>query len=414
MEEITKGKSPFYPGQPVPVELFVGRADQIERIMRRGVGQVSQGKPVAVYVQGEYGIGKSSIAGFTQRLAEKEYGVHGIYATLGGVKDITDVVKAVLEATLRSGAFNPTRSEKLRNWLAKYIGEQKLFGFTINAEALKRDAPNFSTPFGMLDFLSQVIERLKDTGVKGIFLVLDEINGITGDHQFSHLIKGIIDTNALAPTPVPLLLMICGVEERRQEMILKHRPIERIFDIVEIDALNEEEMQEFFQRAFSSVNISIENSAMSFLTHFSAGFPKIMHLVGDAAYWIDKDNKISDEDATSAIIMAAEDVGSKYVDQQVYRALKSKDYQSILSKIARFGPAEMKFTKDKVASKLTEIEESKFSNFLQRMMKLKVIRKGEIRGEYIFNNRMVRLYIWLESSRKVAKNKSNAEFSKNN
>ena len=31
------------------------------------------------------------------------------------------------------------------------------------------------------------------------------------------------------------------------------------------------------------------------------------------------------------------------------------------------------------------------------MLKLKVFRKGDIRGEYIFNNRMVRLYIWLKN-----------------
>lgn len=64
MAEMTKGKSPFYPGQPVPVELFAGRTMQIERVMSRGVGQVSAGKPVAMFIQGEYGIGKSSIAGF--------------------------------------------------------------------------------------------------------------------------------------------------------------------------------------------------------------------------------------------------------------------------------------------------------------------------------------------------------------
>jgi hypothetical protein len=400
MEEVQKGKSPFYPGQPVPVELFVGRKKQIDRIMTRGVGQVSAGKPIAIFVQGEYGIGKSSIGGFTQRLAEKDYGLHGIYATLGGARNLDDVSKAILEATIQSGAFYPTRSEKVKDWLAKYIGEQKLFGLTLNAEALKKDAPNFSTPFGMLGFLTGAKEHLEDTEVKGIFLVLDEINGITADPQFSHFIKGIVDTNALSNLPLPLLLMICGVEERRREMIQKHQPIERIFDIVEIDPLNEEEMKEFFQRAFTTVNMTVEPGAMSMLTLYSAGFPKIMHLVGDAAYWIDKDNIIGDEDATLAVIAAAEDVGNKYVEQQVYKALKSKDYQSILTKIAKMGPSEMSFTKDQVASGLTESEKGKFNNFLQRMVKLKVIRRGDIRGEYVFNNRMVRLYIWLESLKK--------------
>lgn len=402
MEEMSKGKSPFYPGQPVPVELFVGRANQIDRIMQRGVGQVAAGKPVSIYIQGEYGIGKSSIASLTQYLAERDHGLHGIYATLGGAKDTIDVARAVLEATIRSGAFDPTRSGKIKNWLAKYVGEQKLFGFTFNMEVLKEDAPNLSSTMGMLDFLAETRERLKDSGVKGIFLILDEINGITSNPQFSHFIKGLVDTNALSRSPLPLLLMICGVEERRREMIQKHQPIERIFDVINIDVMTDNEMEDFFNRAFSSVQMSIEPDAMWGLKHYSAGFPKIMHLVGDAAYWIDKDGIIDEEEAVLAVLSAAEDVGHKYVDQQVYKALRSKDYHSILKKIAGIGPSSMIIKKIEVAAGLEASERGKLDNFLQSMKKLNVIRLGDVRGEWVFNHRMVRLYIWLNS---VTKNR---------
>ena len=397
MPEISKGRSPFYPGMPVPVELFVGRTAQIERIMTRGVAQVAAGKPVAVYVQGEYGIGKSSIAGYVHWLAEREHGLHAIYAPLGSAETLDDVGAAILEATVRSGAFDPKRSEKVRNWLAKYIGEQSLFGFTVHAEALKRDAPSITT--GMLPFFTEAKERLKETGVRGIFLVLDEINGITSNPRFAHFIKGIVDTNAMSREPLPLLLMLCGVEERRREMIHHHQPVDRIFDVVEIGAMDENETLLFFQRAFESVQTTIDDGVMGILTHYSAGFPKIMHLVGDAAYWIDKDGVISLDEAYQAVLMAADDVGKKYVDQQVYRALRSKDYHSILRKISATG-LDMTFQRVEVAKGLTEAERRKLDNFLRTMRKLNVIRLGDIQGEYIFNMRMVRLYIWLQSLRK--------------
>jgi len=85
------------------------------------------------------------------------------------------------------------------------------------------------------------------------------------------------------------------------------------------------------------------------------------------------------------------------VDQQVYKTLRSPDYHSILKKIAQLSPSEMAFQKQKVEQGLTETEKRKFDNFLQKMKKLKVLRSGEVRGEYIFNVRMVRLYIWLQS-----------------
>lgn len=400
MAELVKSKSPFYPGQPVPVELFVGRSAQIDRIMARGVGQVAAGKPVAMYVQGAYGIGKSSIAGFAQWLAEKDHGLHGVYAPLGGASALPDVASAVLAAILRSGAFDPKRSERVRGWLAKYIGRQELFGFTVNMDALKQDAPNLSTPFGMLGFFAETVKRLKDLGVKGVFLVLDEINGVTADERFAHFIKGLVETNAMSRDPLPLLLMLCGVEERRREMIQKHQPIDRIFDVVTIESMTKNEMEEFFNRAFASVEMKVEAEAMRLLTHYSAGFPKIMHVVGDVAYWTDKDGIVDKEDALQAVVLAADEIGKKYVDQQVYRALRSPDYHSILEKIAKIGPDVMSFTKTQVGAGLTESEKRKFTNFLQKMKKLNVLRSGDVEGEYMFNLQMVRLYLWLESGRK--------------
>jgi len=57
----------------------------------------------------------------------------------------------------------------------------------------------------------------------------------------------------------------------------------------------------------------------------------------------------------------------------------------------------MTFMKGDVAAGLTESEKKKFNNFLQKMKTLKVLRSGETQGEYVFNMRMVRLYIWLQS-----------------
>ena len=366
--------------------------------MQRGVGQVEAGKPVAIYVEGEYGIGKSSIAGFVQWLAEREHGLHGIYAPLGSAETLEDVGAAVLEGTLRSGAFDPQRSEKVRNWLAKYIGEQSLFGVTVHAETLKKDAPTITS--GMLPFLGEVVERLRDTGVKGIFVVLDEINGIAANPKFAHFIKGIVDTNAMSRQPLPLLLMLCGVEECRREMIRNHQPVDRIFDVVQIEPMSREEMRTFFEKAFDSVQIHVDSDALDLMIEYSAGFPKIMHLVGDSAFWFDQDGVITRTDALQAVLAAADEVGKKYVDQQVYNALRSTDYRSILNKIAKTG-LDMTFQRAEIAKGLTDAERKKFSNFLQKMKKLKVIRAGSVQGEYVFNVRMVRLYIWLQSLEKT-------------
>ncbi|HKS80061.1 MAG TPA: ATP-binding protein [Candidatus Acidoferrales bacterium] len=101
-----KEKSPFYPGQPVPVELFVGREAEVGKITR-GLSQVKAGKPQYVFVTGEYGIGKSSLAAFVRFLGEKEYKLFGIHVFLGGAADLDEVATKTVEGILKSGAYDP-------------------------------------------------------------------------------------------------------------------------------------------------------------------------------------------------------------------------------------------------------------------------------------------------------------------
>ncbi len=159
------------------------------------------------------------------------------------------------------------------------------------------------------------------------------------------------------------------------------------------------EMEEFFQKAFSSVRMEVQPGAMDVLTHNSAGFPKIMHLVGDAAFWLDSDGVIDLLDAVRAVTDAAEEVGKRYVDQQVYAELKSEAYRSILGKIASAAALEgnMTFRRADILRELAASERGKLDNFLRKMRQLNVLRPGNAQGEYVFAVRMVALYIWLRS-----------------
>ncbi|MFH1574426.1 MAG: hypothetical protein ABIG68_10605 [Acidobacteriota bacterium] len=49
---MTKERSPFTPGRPVPVEFFVGRLPEIDRMVR-SVRQVAQGKQENLFLGGE-------------------------------------------------------------------------------------------------------------------------------------------------------------------------------------------------------------------------------------------------------------------------------------------------------------------------------------------------------------------------
>jgi hypothetical protein len=234
--------------------------------------------------------------------------------------------------------------------------------------------------------------------MKGVMLIIDEINGIAENADFAHFIKGMVDENAMSRPPLPLMLMLCGVEERRRQMIRNHQPVERIFDIVQIEPMNETEMKDFFITTFGNANVKVSDDALPQLLHYSAGYPRIMHAIGEAVYWTDTDNVVTRHDAALGINRAARDIGQRYVDAQVYKALESADYRAILAKVAK-ADFDLEFMKGDIEQSLTPGEKMKFNNFLQRMKKLNVLRAGEEKGTYIFNSRLVRLYMRMMSQK---------------
>jgi AAA+ ATPase superfamily predicted ATPase len=125
MPENTK-ESPFTPGKPVPVEYFVARFDEIKRL-ERAIRQTRSGRNENVFITGERGIGKSSLAGFIQHLAEKEYNFIGAHCFLGGVRDLESMVKEIFQRLFQE-INDKTIFDNLKNIFGKYIKGITLFG----------------------------------------------------------------------------------------------------------------------------------------------------------------------------------------------------------------------------------------------------------------------------------------------
>lgn len=399
----TKGNSPFYPNHPVPPELFTGRATEIDLVMTRGVGQTSRGKPMAFFVAGEYGIGKSSIAAYLQKVAERDHGLIGIRADLAGARNLADVAAAVLAGAVRTGAYDLSRREQVKNWLGRYVGKQTLFGVTINLETLTQDAPSLASAGQILDFLREVRQRFTTRqGAKGVFLVLDEINGIAAVPEFAHFLKSTVDTNspAISQNPLPLLLMVCGTEERRREIVTAHEPTNRIFTVVDVPPLADADVATAFATAFATEGYNVAPDAAAVMVRAAAGLPKVMHLIGDKVYFRTAGRTVDMAAAINGILDAADEVGRQFVDHQILSAIQGADYQAMLGKLAlKIGPFEQTFTRKELAAELTEAEQRKLGNFLTRLKALSAIRQAGRQGKYEFCSRMVQTYLWLRGFR---------------
>ena len=395
--------SPFTPGLPVSAEFFVGRREEIDKLRRKAASS-AEGRLQVVFLVGERGIGKSSLASFVRLLSEREHETLGLHTFLGGVSSLEEMVRRVFDRLLKESVNTPWH-EKVKKFFGNHIREVGLFGISLEFGAPEQDLRRMVHDFAPA--LRNLVERVKEEK-KGIFLVLDDINGLASSPDFANWLKSLVDEIATSQKPLPLCLLLVGLEERRQSLIRQQPSLARVFDLIEIKPWSSDETKTFFENAFSSVSISVAEKTLKMLTLYAGGLPVLAHELGDAAFRMDSDGRIDDKDALGALLLAADVVGGKHLEPQVFKSIRSPRYRTILREIAR-EPFRFQFTRAEMMRHLEHDHQKVFDNFLRKMQRLGVIVKDaeEGAGAYQFSTHLHALYFWLEATRAKESQKHN-------
>jgi hypothetical protein len=396
----SKENSPFSPGTPVKPEMFVGRDEQIKEVLRH-IRQTTYGKQENVFLAGDRGIGKSSFAAFLRRVVASQEEILGIHVFLGRVSSLEGLVHHVFEELLKESKGQNWFKE-VTEFFGKYnIEEVGLFGVTVSFSPLEKDLKELVARFpeAVWNLLGKIRKEKK-----GLFIILDDINGLVDKPEFAHWYKSFVDEVATHDKykDFPVSIMLVGLPEKRDALIRSQPSLTRIFRVVEIEKLSDAEVEDFLIRAFTSSNMEVERKAMSAIVRYSSGLPILMHEIGEAVFWQDEDGNVDESDTFHGLLVAAGNVGRKYLDPKVYRALRSNRYKSILRKLGE-EPVRLSrtFTKRRVEEMLNESERRVFANFLKRIRDLGIIEPDPSKGpgSYRFVNEIYPIYIWMESQR---------------
>lgn len=390
-----KEYSPFTPGVPVPLEFFVGRASELQEIIQHAGKSASGSSLERVFVSGDRGIGKSSLCRMAITIAEEQHNALGLHVFLGGVTTLEEMGRRVFERLLQKSR-DRSWFNGVKDFLGDHVRKVGLFGisleFTASPEDLKRSMSDF--PY----VIRNLLEKLKPEK-KGLIIALDDLNGLAGSPEFANWLKSFVDEAATADRPIPLLLILAGLPERRRQLIANQPSLDRVFDLVQVNRFSAGEAEDFFTRTFSKVNVTIEPEAMSLLCRFSGGHPVFMHEIGDSAFKLDTDDKIDKQDALQGIVMAAQAIGAKYIEPKVLDAIRSDRYRGILKKIVQ-EPFEHRFSKQELSQRISPEEVKVLHNFLQKMKRLGVIGQpaGARSGQYEFTSELYALFFWLQAT----------------
>jgi len=386
--------SPFTPWMPVPVEFFVGRIPEIERL--RGIIRDSIRRRIKVgFVTGERGIGKSSLVSFVRHLTEREDEVLGCHVLLGEISNLSEMTVKTFEHLLRESEQKPWYGNliKLFGTHVKKIG---LFGISLELDLSKDERIDLTRNFisHLRNILSKVPER------KTILLILDDINGLASSMEFANWLKSIVDEIAVSSQSLSLCIIIVGLEERRQQLLALQPSLARIFELIEIKPWSDDECVEFFKKSFASVSGEIDELDLELMVEFSEGFPVLAHEIGDAVWRQASSLKISSGDVGRGIFAAAQIVGRKFLQPQVFQELHSQRYRSILRKVSQPKGTDLsRFTRADLRRLLNSEEIRVMDNFLRKMKELGVLLSDSEagKGAYRFTRRLYRLYFSMEA-----------------
>ena len=379
--------SPFRPGQPAPIEFFVGRRAEIERV--RGMVRAStQGRVSIGFVSGERGIGKSSLARFVRHLVEQNDDAVGCHVFLGGVQDLGQMLRRTFERLLNESTDKPWH-QKLRDFFGDRVRKVGLFGLTLELNLQERDLA--AIKHGFVSSVRRLLDNLAEHK-RSLFLILDDINGLAGSDEFANWLKSTVDEIATSDAETRLCMLVVGLEARRQELVRRQPSLARVLDPIDIAPWSDDEVLDFYHGAFREGNAEISAESVRMLTLYTGGLPVLAHELGDAVWRTARSPRIDRSEVVDGIVAAAAVVGRKLLEPGIFRAITSERYRSIFRKMM-VDPHQMRFRRAQLRDRLSEQERGVLDDFLRRMKKLGAIEADpEVQGGYRFPNRLYGLY----------------------
>ncbi len=380
-------ESPFDPGHPVSPEKFKGRQDDVAKILRYIPKIINQGRPEHFFITGKRGMGKTSFVDYISKIVEENFQMIPIYINNDGKHEINDLIQLLLEEIF-SQLHKETWGKKIIETFVDNVSEIKVPGVGISLKNKPELIKNVKKDFSK--FIINISESLKDK--KGLFIIIDDINGLSDTPDFANWYKSLSDTIDFSHKKIPISFTLVSYPANFDKLSQQNQSFARIFHLIEIDHLNNNDIEEFFQETFEENNIKIKDEkSIKQMTYYSWGMPLIMQQIGDGVFWNIQNNEITEKTTLNGILDAAIELGNKQIRQKLNR-IKSKYYENILLKIGE--NKSITFKKSEIKKILNKNEQRVFDDFLIRMKELNIIIPANNKGigEYTFENRLYFVY----------------------
>lgn len=244
LEEIPN--NPFLPGHPVSSDSFIGRKEDVNKIIRYLPRVINKGLPEHFFITGKRGMGKTSFVKYVAQIAKNDYGMFPVYINNEGTNTIIELITKLLEILFKEFKKYNKGINFLNSFFNRFdelnVGK---FGvkFRDNPEIVNDVKDNF------IEFLKEVCDNLKDE--TGIFIIIDDVNGLSETPEFANWYKALFETLEFYEEHIPVVFTLVTYPAKFDQLCSQNHSFSRMFNLINMDKLNDMDVEEFFKKTFN-------------------------------------------------------------------------------------------------------------------------------------------------------------------
>lgn len=337
--------NPFRPNSIVAPGMFCGRYQEI-RSVEQCLFQTKHGNPQHFLIEGERGIGKSSLMLFAEWMAKGQFQAEGankfnfmvISLELKSGSDLLEFIQKMASAI----KFEIDRIEQLKT-CAKgvwdFLTNWEIMGVKYNKKKSELD------PFSAIEELAKVLGDTIHSGkdiIDGVLILIDEADKADADTRLGEFIKLI--TERLTKIGCEKVCFgLAGLPDLIPRLRESHESSLRLFQILSLGVLTPDERSQVINKGLgvakekSEIDISITPEAMKMISTLSEGYPHFIQQFAYDSFEEDKDNSIGEQDVLGGAFKengALQQLGHKYFHKQYFDQIASPDYRRVLHCLA--------------------------------------------------------------------------------
>lgn len=396
--------NPFRPNEIVHPGMFAGRYDELVAL-EKALFQTKNGNPAHFVIDGERGIGKSSLllnlkwvaTGDVDTLEDSQsFKFITVSISVDATHTYSDIVGCIGTELRRQISEREQLKELARNaW--DFLKKWEVAGVKYRAE--KKEVKDTE----LIEELSFALaESLKNSGeeVDGVLILIDEADKPPVSANLGSLVKLLTERLKVRGCD-RVCIGLAGLTALRDTLRKSHESSLRLFRIFALEPLSPQDRAEVIHRGLNAGNkknpspVTISPDALSSLTFVTEGYPHFIQQFAYCAFEADTDNNIDMEDVLKGAYGEAgalKQLGLKYFEKQYFDQIGSDEYREVLRVMAKHFDAWV--TKAEIRKEAPQLKASTLDNALSALKTRGIIlpKKGT-KGTYKLPSRSFAVWI---------------------